>query len=55
MFLEPCDSRIIGTFVVSKNDYSVAFVDSMRLRSKAVMVEIESGTECYFMSILHQI
>ena len=52
MFLEPCDSRIIGTFVVSN---SVALVDSMRLRSKAVMVEMESGSEHYFMSILHQI
>jgi len=54
LFGEPCDSRLIGTYVVSARDAVILHISAERLKTKAIMVELSKRSYC-FMAVLHDI
>ena len=52
LFVVPCDSRIIGAFLVSARDAYISSVESNSLTTKAMMIPLGNSSYC-FMSVLH--
>ena len=55
LFADPCDSRIVQTFLTDARESTVEAVCTARLKSRAILVKIGSGFEMCFMAILHEI
>ena len=53
LFVNPCDSGIIGTYVVNVNNSSIKHVSSKNLRQKAIMIDLDPS-KIIFMALQHQ-
>jgi hypothetical protein len=55
LFSTPCDSRIMGIFVVQKRNSTIVKVERDKLKTQAIMVK-EHGPGCHcFIAILHNV
>ena len=55
LFIDPCDSRIVHTYMADARDSTVEAVSTARLDTRAIMVKMGSSFDTCFMSILHEI
>jgi hypothetical protein len=52
LFCNPCDSRILGVFLVKTHDYTIAELQYSELKTRAIMVKQQDSL--VFMSVLHE-
>ena len=55
LFTYPCDSRIIGTFIVDARESTIEDIAQTQLKTHAIMVKVGNGSSMCFMSILHDV
>ena len=55
MFMQPCDSRILGSYRVPMCYARVKILATHSLERKAIMVEEDNGMQAVFLVILHEL
>lgn len=55
LFMEPCDSRLVGSFKASQRRSRMKLIPSDCLKNHAILIEEGENTSVTFLAILHEV